>query len=158
MNNKILEKLYNEDIAERGGSLTTSLDESLVENDKKRRLRIYKLYLQGKIKLATDYHRAALIFQHGESEKDYKLAHKFAKKALAMGDQSAKWLWAATLDRLLLSSGKPQKYGTQFRRNSKDEWELALPIDPKVTDEERVKFNLPPLSQALSHFKAKYGL
>lgn len=106
---------------------------------------------------AADYHHAALVFQHGNKSEHYKLAHKFAEKAVELGDTSAKWLYAATLDRWLLSIGQPQKFGTQFRKNNKGNWELA-PTDKTVSDGERAEYNVPPLSRALQRFKKKYGL
>lgn len=154
--------LYEEDISERNNinwdyaSPTQIAD--LRRKDRKRREKALSLLNEGKIKSAQDYHHVALIFQHGESTIDYKMAHEFAKKALELGDESAKWLFAATLDRYLISMGKPQKYGTQFKLNNKREWELGEPIDPTVTDKERVKYNVPPLSQALQKYKEKYGI
>ena len=75
-----------------------------------------------------------------------------------MGDGRSKWLYAATLDRWLLSTGKPQKFGTQFRKEKNGDWELAQPIDKTVTDTKRAQYNVPPLSEALSEYKKKYKL
>ena len=55
---------------------------------------------------------------------------------------------AATKDRFLMSSGKPQLYGTQFRKID-GVWKLHE-VDPNVTDEERAKWNVPPLTEAKS--------
>lgn len=160
IDNHELEFLYQQDIDERNSVNwdTASSDQisGLHEKDKVRRNKVLTLFKKGAIKSAKDYHHAALIFQHGDTTDDYKLAYEFSKKALGLGDESARWLYAATLDRYLLSSGKPQKYGTQFKLNDKKEWELAQPIDPSITDEERSKYNVPPLSQALQKFKEKY--
>ena len=79
-------------------------------------------------------------------------------KAVQMGDSSAKWLAAASLDRSLLMAGKPQKYGTQFGYTEPDGWKIAEPIDPTVTDEERAEWNVPPLKDALKTYKEKYNL
>lgn len=54
-------------------------------------------------------------------------------------------LW--TMDRyLLMKSGEPQRYGTQlvFR----DGRSVLHEVDPAVTDEERARWNVPPLAQA----------
>lgn len=159
-NNLELESLYEQDINERNnvnwdkaslGQIT-----KINKKDKVRRKKVLSLFNKGKIQSVKDYHHAALIFQHGDSTDDFKQAHEFARKALELGDESARWLYAATLDRYLLSLGRPQKYGTQFKLNDNKEWEFAQPIDPSVTDEERLKYNVPPLSQALQKFKEKY--
>lgn len=132
--------------------------EWLKARDKERIRKVLDFYRKGKIKTSTEYHYAALIMQHGDRPDEFGLAHEFAAEALKMGDTSAAWLYAATLDRWLLATGKPQKYGTQFRRNNTGEWELALPIDESITDGERAKYRVPPLSQALQRFKEKYSV
>lgn len=158
----ILKKLYEEDVAEKWGvnrnTITDEEREKIDKNDRKRREKVLKLYKEKAIQTGQDYHHASLIMQHGETVDDYKLAHEFASKAVNLGNNNAKWLFAATLDRYLLTSGKPQKYGTQFKQNEKGEWEMAQPIDPKVTDEERAKYNVPPLKDALKKYKEKYNL
>lgn len=158
----ILKKLYDEDVAEKWGvnwnTITDKERKKIDVNDRKRRNKVLELCEKNEIKNGLDYHHAALVMQHGETVDDFKLAHDFAAKALKLGDDSAKWLFAATLDRYLLASGKAQKYGTQFKENEKGEWELALPIDQKTTDEERAEFNVPPLKSALRKYKEKYNL
>ena len=52
----------------------------------------------------------------------------------------------------------PSRVARLIKQNQNGEWELALPIDPSVTDEERAKYGIPPLSEALSVYKAKYNL
>lgn len=161
-NNQQLKVLYEQDISERNSidwdTASPHQISRLRQKDKARRDQVLNLIRKKKIRTAADYHHAALIFQHGDVPDDYKLAHNFAQKAVKLGDKSAKWLYAATLDRYLISIGKPQKFGTQFKLNDKGEWELGEPIDPTVTDEERAKFNVPPLSQALQKYKEKYGI
>jgi hypothetical protein len=160
--NQELKTLYEKDINERNSidwdHASSTQIANLRKKDKKRKEKVLALINEGKVKSAQDYHHAALIFQHGESTNDFKKAHELATKAVALGDESARWLFAATLDRYLISMGKPQKYGTQFKLNNNGEWELGEPIDPTVTDKERAKYNVPPLSQALQRYKEKYGI
>jgi hypothetical protein len=155
-----IEDLYTEDIKNRNHINWDDKNEveRLRQKDKERKQKAKKLIESGNLVSGLDYHHASLIFQHGETTEDYKLAHELAEKAVNLGDETAKWLYAATFDRWLLSSGKPQRYGTQFKQNEKEEWELALPIDSSITDEERAKYNVPPLSEALRVYKAKYNL
>src|SRR3989338_9305706 len=61
---------------------------------------------------AEDYYYAAMIFQHGETVDDFKKAHQHAQTSMNLGYEPAKWLFAASLDRLLLHQGKLQRYGT----------------------------------------------
>jgi hypothetical protein len=151
--NEELSQIYEDDIKDRKVENEKDLD----QRDKDRRARVAALLEKGDLTEAVDYHHAALIFQHGETPDDYKRAHDLAAKAVEMGDGTAKWLYASTLDRWLVSIGKPQKFGTQFRRNEQGEWEMVLPIDPDVTDKERAKYNVPMLIDALRAYKEKLG-
>jgi len=155
--NEELKKMYEEDVAEKTNANWS--DKKMVakidENDRKRRKRVSEIIDEGGLKTAADYHHAALIFQHGETTTDYKKANELAKKGMEMGDERSKWLYAATLDRLLISQGKPQKYGTQFKKNQKGEWEME-PVDPATTDKERIRLDVSSLSEALEKFKEKY--
>lgn len=154
--NQELKELYEEDLADRESQdMKLAL---LEERDRERKERVEELISQGKLKVAEDYHHAALIFQHGYVVADYDRANELAKKAVEPGDNSARWLYAATKDRSLLSQGLPQKYGTQFMKNSDGEWVLVEPVDPNTTDEERAEWDVPPLDEALPKFKDRYGL
>jgi hypothetical protein len=160
--NKKLKEIYVADIKDSSRNVNDWNDPKIVneikERDKKRRRFVKQLIREGQLKDALDYHRAALIFQHGEISKDFTTAHELAKKAVELGDDTARWLYAATLDRWLISIGKPQKFGTQFKKNKKGGWELGQPIDKSTTDEERKKYHVPPLSEGLKKFKEKYKL
>lgn len=160
LSTNIIKILYDEDTEDR--NYINWNDErkvkELTKRDGERRKKVREIIKRKGLISGLDYHHASLIFQHGETPKDYKLAHELAEKAVSLGDETAKWLYAATLDRWLLSQGRAQKYGTQFKQGSNREWELALPIDPSITDEERAKYGVPPLSEALSVYKAKYNL
>ena len=60
-------------------------------------------------------YKLAMIFHHGKTSIDYEIAHTLAKEAYNQNNklQNAEWLMKASYDRLQLSIGKPQKYGTQ---------------------------------------------
>lgn len=158
----ILANLYKEDLKDRKSrNLDKASKEELAwlnRRDKQRKDKVIALNKDKKIKTASDFHCAALILQHGNDLKDFKIANKFAEKAIKLGDESARWLYAATLDRWLLSTGKPQKFGTQFQQDKKGEWQLIEPVDPATTDDERAKYGTPPIAQALQKFKEKYNL
>jgi len=147
-----LEDLYYEDKKEREDS---SIETETVELHTQERLKKLKKLLpnidQSEI---WNCHYVAYLLQHGNSEYEYKLAHDYAQKAIAMGSSVTKWLYAATLDRWLISQGKKQKYGTQFKFENGN-WEL-LSTDESVTDEERKEYGVPPLSQAYNVFIEKY--
>lgn len=155
--NEELKKLYEDDVKEKTDADWSNKEvmAKVDKNDRKRKKKVEKIMAEGGLKTAADYHHAAFIFQHGESTADYQKANELAKKGMEMGDERSKWLYAATMDRWLVSQGKPQKYGTQFRKNKSGKWEMGQ-VDPITTDEERVYLNVPPLSKALAKFKEKY--
>jgi len=110
-----LEDLYNEDKAERQNAETKEEVDQLLRNTQ---LRLKKL----RVILPTldeseiwNCHYTAYLLQHGEGTADFALAHDYAKKAVYMGSRVTMWLYAATLDRLLISQGKLQKFGTQYQ-------------------------------------------
>ncbi len=110
-----LEDLYNEDKTERlkaDSGEELSLLRKNTHNRLKKLREIIPTLDESEI---WNCHYVAYLLQHGESIADYKLAHEYAKKAVALGSRVTKWLYAATLDRLLISQGKLQKYGTQYQ-------------------------------------------
>jgi hypothetical protein len=62
------------------------------------------------------------------------------------GYSDALWIYAATLDRYLMSLGEPQKFGTQYTQM--DGEFKQYPVDPATTDAERARYNVPPLSDS----------
>jgi len=157
MINLTLEKLYLEDKKDR--KLECDKDFNSTEVDKRdgNRLRqVYKLIKSSKIDVSEIWncHYLALLLQHGNSSDDFKLAHKYAKKAVNMGSNVTKWLYAATLDRYLLSIGEKQKFGTQFDLSG-DEPKLA-PYDDSITDLERADYGVAPIKKAVEVYRKKY--
>jgi hypothetical protein len=56
-----------------------------------------------------------------------------------------------------MNLGKPQLYGTQFQRvNGTGPW-ILWDVDPAVTDEERAKWDVPPLARAKARVVALNG-
>jgi len=151
VNAELLE-LYEQDQADRSAANYDEIDWSEVgPRDRERRKRVREIVVAGDVHVADDYFHAAMVFQHGEQPEDFKQAHEWAVRAVELDPDhdSAKWLAAATEDRYLMNTGKPQKYGTQFRRDKDGPWYL-YEVDPSVTDEQRKEWNVPPLSEALA--------
>jgi hypothetical protein len=89
-----------------------------------------------------------MVMQHGDTPEDYQRAHQWALRASELSPEhgTARWLAAAAKDRWLMNEGKPQLYGTQFIKKD-DRWVL-YEVDPSVTDQERARWNVPPLAEA----------
>jgi hypothetical protein len=84
------------------------------KRDYERRKQVRTLLAAGQIKTAQDFHDAAYVFQHGTTPDDYLLAHILAVEAVVKGDETSKWISAATLDRYLQGIGRGQVFGTQY--------------------------------------------
>ncbi len=127
------------------------LSQKIFQRDELRRKALYEILKRKKKLTGREYYMSALILHHSPYVEDSKRAAKYAKKAIQMGEDEAKWLYAAIVDGLMISQGKKQKYGTQYQfKNGK--WHL-YPVDPKTTDEERKRYNVPPLKETLAKIK-----
>ena len=83
---------------------------AVAKNDVPRRKRVRELVEAGALQTSEDYVRAAFIFQHGGEPSDFLVAHVLGIIATKM-DGSGAWISAASLDRYLLNTGKPQIFG-----------------------------------------------
>lgn len=146
--NQHLEQLYLDDIADRKLFDEGRLNESLLHSRDARRQTVLQTLLP-KIDENEPWncHYACLLLMHSGSTDPnvYQRAHSFAKKAIQLGSSVSKWLYAASLDRWLISQTKLQKFGTQFDVKTGK----ILDYDSSTTDEERSEYGVPPLNQLL---------
>lgn len=128
--------------------------EAVSARDEQRHDRVLEIVEAGEATLAVDWFYAAMIMQHGQALEDYERAHEWAKKAAELDPtmKVARWLAAAAKDRWLMSQGKPQLYGTQFTEED-GRWVL-YEVDPSIDDEERARWNVPPLAEARAQAEA----
>ena len=118
------------------------------EDDTLRRIEVLGYIQNGEIHSGHDLIYAAFIFQHGDCSDHYQFANRLAQIAMDEGYSDAKWIYAATMDRYLMSRGELQKYGTQY---TWIEGAFKLyPVNPATTDTERAQYNVPPLSEAMN--------
>jgi hypothetical protein len=102
--------------ADQADRQATSVDWSVVTaRDTARRERVRALLDAGQLRTADDYYAAAFVFQHGQKPEDHLLAHVLAMGAMTLGRNDASWIAAATLDRYLHNTDRPQVFGTQYR-------------------------------------------
>ena len=144
-----LRELYEADQADRRAlrSAQPPRPRDLGERDRARLERVRALLDEGAAVTGEDHRHAAMVFQHSGVLEDTWRAHELALRAVELGDDRARWLAAAALDRWLTRQGRPQKYGTQYR-TAGEAWEL-YEVDPETTDAERAGWNVPPLAEAL---------
>lgn len=154
--NDELKKLVRADQADRE---TNDIDWPSVDlRDKERATKIVEILKEGKIKTAEDFYNARLIFQHGDSPDDMKLAFSLAiiSARLAPAHPALKWLAAAAWDRYMMWKKLPQWYGTQSQFFKETGRTSLYPILPDaVSDAERAEAQVPPLSKIISDIEAK---
>jgi len=147
-NNVVLAGLMSEDqtdrrLARSGGLRAVELQ----ERDARRRTAVLSFLRSGEVRTSDDFYAAALIFQHGDSVADHRLAHSLSTIAvmLAPGAEHKEWLQAASWDRLMRSLGKPQWYGTQYTRRPDGQLVLQEMDRGAVSDAERARLRIFPL-------------
>jgi hypothetical protein len=144
-----LARLYEEDQADRMPGGGKPIDWMVVlPRDRRRETRIKALYEAGSLRTGKDFYRAAMVLQHATRPEDYLLAHEFCVVALAKGNQEARWLAAATEDRFLMYTGRPQRFGTQYRSAGANQAIKLYEVGPGVTDALRRELGAPTLAEA----------
>lgn len=129
--------LADADQAARSEDLT-GLDASEIASirraDAARRERVLELLADDRVHGTDALSSAALVLQHGGEPRDYLVAHVLASAAAFDGDEDARWLAAASLDRFLQSIDRPQLFGTQLRKPSADAAWTLEPYDRSLPD------------------------
>lgn len=144
-----LAKLYEEDQADRRPAEGKPIDWTVVApRDDARLARVKEMYAQDLLKTGADYYHAAMVLQHATVPEDFLLAHELCVVAISKGHDKAKWLAAASEDRFLMNIGRPQRFATQYRAESKGGPMQLYKVDSGVTDSLRAALNVPTLAQA----------
>lgn len=117
--------------------------------DEARLRRVDEILAAGDAVTADDHYHAAMVYQHGVAPAHLRRAHELARRAVAIDSAhgAARWLCCASEDRLLIAEGRSQRWGTQFERVG-GVWRLC-PVDGSVDDDERARWNVPPLAEAV---------
>jgi hypothetical protein len=111
---KAMHQIFLEDQADlpgQGGKIT---EQEYYRRNESRKMAVRALLANGEAKTGEDFYDASHIFQHGNTTDDCLFAHILALEAIVHGYEPAKWLAAATLDRYLQLTNKPQVFGTQY--------------------------------------------
>ncbi|WP_449448039.1 hypothetical protein [Thermomonas brevis] len=148
--NPELAQLFQQDQADRS---TTDIDwNAVTQRDQARRERVKALLDAGAVRSAADHYHAAMVFQHGDSLADFRLANALATLAMAQAPDDAhyRWLVGASWDRLLMRQLQPQWYGTQFKGDSKGMYLYPVAADA-VSDDERKAMVGHTLAEEIAH-------
>jgi hypothetical protein len=131
----------------------------LAQRDRERRDRVLEMLKAGTLGTAWDYFNAALVLQHGAEAVDVRLAHSLSTLAATLDPQhpGAKWLMAASWDRLMLRLKQPQWYGTQWTEDSSG-IRVLEPVHPTaVSDADRLALGVPTLAEARARLNSRNG-
>ncbi|MBP8062978.1 MAG: hypothetical protein KAY29_03830 [Brevundimonas sp.] len=118
---------------------------ALRDRDRARREAVMDLLADGWPEDADGLYAAAWVLNHGDLSEEAALGSRLAARAAELGRPGARWLAAAALDRSLMYSERPQKYGTNIVPDGVG-WRL-WDVDPATTDAERVANDVPPLAE-----------
>ena len=147
--NDELTALYKADKQERVHQprVNTLEYQAMRARDLQRRKRVMEIAAKNGLETGEDYYHAAHIMNHGDTPEDAQNAHLFALRSSELGYRPARWLMAASYDRWQMYQGRPQKYGTNYVYDGREDrlWD----VDPATTDEERAKWDVPPLAEQL---------
>jgi hypothetical protein len=143
-----LAQIYADDQADRNETYEKIDWSKVTPRDQARRKRVDEILAAGGARLAEDFYNAAMIYQHGESSAEIERAHGLALEAVALDPEheAARWLAAASEDRVLLYAYKAQKWGTQYKKVD-GHW-IIWPVDPAITDAQRAAWGVQPLAAA----------
>lgn len=145
--NEQLKSLFEQDQADHSAGFVYGTSEyfAMRSRDADRRTYVRSIVGQSASLSPDDLYQAAWILNHGDSPADAELAHQLAARSAELGFEAAKWLYAASYDRWCMYRGKLQKFGTQIVPDGVGYrvWET----DPNTTDEDRKRYNVPPISE-----------
>lgn len=148
--NEQLRAIVQSDQAERDKEWKPEDLQAISARDAERRAKVQIELAAGRVRTSSDFFNAALVMQHGQGLEDIRMAHALATIAASLdpSNKSAKWLKAASWDRMMSTQKKPQWYGTQYVRDGDGKWALYVMDETAVTDEERAALGAPSLAEA----------
>jgi len=148
--NAALAQLFEQDQRARSGADIDWAALALADAD--RRARVQAMLAAAEVRTADDYYHAAMVFQHGDTLADYRLANALATLAMQLepGNKHYRWLAGASWDRLLMRQLQPQWYGTQYKGDAQGMYLYPVAEDA-VTEDERVHMVGHTLAESREH-------
>lgn len=112
--NTELERLFKEDQNDPRPLGTPEQAAQTMARAAERRRQAAAILAAGGANTAEDYYNVALLYQHSEAPDDLLMAHVLSTIAGYKGDYRGRWLSAASLDKYLHRTSRPQIFGTQY--------------------------------------------
>lgn len=101
------------------------------------REKAFEFHRQGRLDSPIDLMRASAILASSTDPRELSLAHDLAAEALSRGVKMARQIVLEAEDRLLLSAGRPQRYGTQRFWNGKELPGGPFPYSSELTTKDQ---------------------
>jgi hypothetical protein len=147
-----LSRMYHEALWDRAHGVD---EETLRSRDAERLLAVRGYLEQKRVSSLPDHLHAATVLYYGTHTEDYRLAWELCDAASDAGFRPARALAAASWDRWKVSRGEPQDYGTQTREV--DGALKLVDVSDELSDEERARWDTPPLAEAVAAVLAANG-
>lgn len=154
--NPRLVTMLDQDQADRVSWRMKKIDaDTLLERDQARRAEVKRMLETAQVRTARDFYYASIVFHHGRTTDDYRLATSLAWVSMTIEPTNKDYAYmaASTWDRFMVEQGKPQWYGTKCRHEAADPRNDELhPVDETaVSDLDRARFDLKPLAIIRTH-------
>ncbi len=145
--NKELADIRAADQKDREGDMSKPMSDAdsaaWMKRDRDRQARVLQILKEGGAKTAKDFEASALVLQHSSKFEGYELAHELCLASLALGSKDAAWLVSRTYDRMLLSAGYRQRYGTNSDMRG------IMPYSDGMNDRMRKLAGVKPLAEQI---------
>jgi len=161
VDNTEVQKLVDADqaIRKRWNSLSEAEHKQVASDDHLRNARIREIVNSETLHTSKDFENASLVMQHSSGFSGYELAHELAVCSMLLGNKGmGRWLVAATYDRMLMSLGHEQRFGTQgaIMALGDDKPHLADTDEAGICDGERLALGCPTLAAKRANFYAPH--
>jgi hypothetical protein len=161
VDNTEVQKLVDADqaIRKRWNSLSEAEHKQVASDDHLRNVRIREIVNSETLHTSKDFENASLVMQHSSGFPGYELAHELAVCSMLLGNKGmGRWLVAATYDRMLMSLGHEQRFGTQgaIMALGDDKPHLADTDEAGICDGERLALGCPTLAAKRANFYAPH--
>ncbi|MCY2959534.1 MAG: hypothetical protein NTY35_05150 [Planctomycetota bacterium] len=103
----------------------------------------------GDLRTGRDHFRAAVVLVESNSPADWDLAANLGRKASEMGEPLGLRVAAEAIDKDLVHQGRPQRFGTQFVWDARNQKWRLYPMDPATTDTERAAMGVPTYAELI---------
>lgn len=125
--------------------------------EQKRRLKAVNKLAKGYICTRQDALNASLVLVTSRSTKDLELAYAFAVEASEDALPQSHFVATAAMDRVQISQGMPQQFGTQTGFHNGEGDGCFHPVADTLTDDERKQWSVAPLSTLIADYLASKG-